>query len=190
MMCKAQYQTTEIRHTKIMIIKILPMVLISINALAADKPDLKIADGLPKLSLSFADNEVWSGKKWLRVQQCANRGGIAPLKSPELKVSGAPKETKQLVVFFNNARAMHNHGLFSFQAKSEDGSYLVPAVSGGATSKLPAGVALFQGGSSWGAAYNPACPTGGSWKYSVTVYALNEQEQVVAAQELDIGWAE
>ena len=159
-------------------------------ALAADKPDLKVPSGLPKLAVSFVDTDIWNGKKWPRIQQCANRGGVSPLKSPALKVTGAPDGTQQLVVFFNNARAMHNHGLFSYQAKADDGTYTIPAVTSGATSELPAGVALFQAGSTWGAAFNAACPTGGTWKYSIAVYALDAQEQVIATNEIDIGWAE
>ena len=168
----------------------LAAIAASVPLLAADKPDLKVPTGLPKLAVSFVDSDVWNGKKWLRVQQCANRGGVAPLKSPVLKVSGAPTETQKLVVFFSNPRAMHNHGLFSYQAKPDGDTYSIPAVASGAIDKLPEGVALFQAGSSWGAAFNAACPSGGSWKYSVTVYALDAQEQVVAAQEIDIGWAE
>lgn len=170
--------------------KAVVIMAISASAFAADKPDLKVASGLPKLAVSFVDADVWNGKRWLRIQQCVNRGGLSPLMSPSLKVSGAPADTKKLVVFLNNARAMHNHGLYSYQAKSEDGSYTVPAVASGAKDKLPGGIALFQEGSTWGAAFNAACPTGGSWKYTVTVYALNEQEQVIATQEIDVGWAE
>ncbi len=85
---------------------------------------------------------------------------------------------------------MHNHGLFSYQAKPEGDAYTIPAVASGATAKLPEGVALFQGGSTWSAAFNAACPSGGSWKYSVTVYALDGQERVIAVQEIDVGWAE
>lgn len=175
--------------TKILFLAI-GIAFLNLSAMAGDKPDLKIPSGLPKLAVSFVDTDIWSGKKWPRIQQCAARGGVSPLQSPSLKVTGAPESTQQLVVFFNNARAMHNHGLFSYQGKSEGGAYTVPSVANGATSKLPAGVALFQAGSSWGAAFNAACPSGGSWKYTVTVYALDAQEQVIATHEIDIGWAE
>ena len=67
---------------------------------------------------------------------------------------------------------------------------LHPEFSRALLDALPGGIALFQEGSTWGAAFNAACPTGGSWKYTVTVYALNEQEQVIATQEIDVGWAE
>ena len=170
--------------------KVLAFMLVGASAFAADKPDLKVANEVSKLAVSFVDADVWNGKRWLRVQQCAGRGGVAPLKSPALKVSGAPTETQKLVVFFSNPRAMHNHGLFSYQAKPDGDAYTVPAVASGATAKLPEGIALFQGGSTWSAAFNAACPSGGSWKYSVTVYALDAQEQVIAMQEIDVGWAE
>lgn len=172
------------------VLKAVAIVAISASAFAADKPDLKVASGLPKLAVSFKDADVWNGKRWLRVQQCRNNGGVSPVMSPSLKVSGAPPDTKMLVVFFNNAKSMHNHGLYSFQAKSEDGNYSIPAVATGTRDKLPDGIALFQGGSSWGSAFSAPCPTNHSWKYTVMVYAVNEQEQVVATQEIDVGWSE
>jgi hypothetical protein len=170
--------------------KILTLSILSFSALAADKPDLKVPDGLPKLTVAFVDAETWNGKRWLKTQQCKQNGGVSPLRSPALNVSGAPAGTSKLVVFINNPRSFHNHGLYSYQAKSEDGSYTVPAVVTHATDKLPKGVALFQGGSSWGAAFNSACPSNGSWKFTLTVYAMDEKEQVIAIHEGDIGWSE
>jgi phosphatidylethanolamine-binding protein (PEBP) family uncharacterized protein len=154
-------------------IKILALATLSFSAVAASKPDLKVSDGLPKLTVSFADTETWNGKRWLKAQQCMRNGGVSPIRSPALNVSGAPAGTSKLVIFINNPRAFDNHGLFSYAAKFEDGSYTVPAISSGAKDKLPKGVALFQDGSSWGAAFNAACPSSGSWKYTLTVYALD-----------------
>lgn len=172
------------------LLKILVASLVSFSALAADKPDLTVPSGLPKLAVSFADADTWNGKRWLKTQQCRQNGGVSPLKSPVLNVTGAPEGTSKLVVFINNPRSFHNHGLYAYQAKSEDGSYIVPAVTSHAVDKLPIGVSLFQGGSSWSAAFNSACPSSGSWKYTLTVYALNDQEKVIAIHESDIGWSE
>jgi phosphatidylethanolamine-binding protein (PEBP) family uncharacterized protein len=157
---------------------------------AADRPDLSVPWGAAKLAVSFADSDTWNGKRIPVALQCVKRGGINPVRSPELKVSGAPAGTQKLVVFFNDPHAINNHGLFSYESTAADGVYTVPAIRSG-NAKLPAGMELFQGGSTWGAGYNAPCPQQPmQHNFKVTVYALSDAGVVLAKGEADMGYAE
>lgn len=157
---------------------------------AADRPDLSVPFGTPKLSITFTDPATWNGKRIPVALQCAKRGGVRPVRSPELKVSETPASTAKLVIFFNDPRAFNNHGLFSYEGAPVDGVYTVPAIGSGDT-KLKKGMELFQGGSSWGAGYNAPCPQQSmQHHYTVTVYALSDAGAVIAKGDIDMGYAE
>jgi phosphatidylethanolamine-binding protein (PEBP) family uncharacterized protein len=151
---------------------------------SADRPDLSVPWGAAKLAVTFTDSDTWNGKRIPVTLQCAKRGGVG------LKVSGAPAGTQKLVVFFSDPRAFNNHGLFSYEGTATEGVYTVPAIKERST-KLPAGMELFQGGSTWGAGYNAPCPLQSmQHSFTVTVYALNETGAVIAKGETDMGYAE
>lgn len=152
-----------------------------------DRPQLAVPSNAAPLTLAFADATLWDGKRIPRTMQCKELGGDKPA-SPALVVTGAPEGTESLVVYFANPRSYHNHGLFKVTGKASDAGWLVPAVRSGANT-LPKGIELFDGGSTWGKAYNSPCPTSGSWLYTVTVYALDAENKVVAKGEREIGYA-
>jgi phosphatidylethanolamine-binding protein (PEBP) family uncharacterized protein len=163
------------------------------QALAVDRPTLPESKDAQPLKITFSDDDTWNGKRILKSQQCTRNGGIRPIKSPEIQVRNSPQQTRQFIVFFNNPRAYDNHGLFVFEGVPNDGGMSIPAIESGAgrgDRKLPQGITLFQGGSAWGAAYDAPCPRGSSWKYTVTVYALNAEGAVIAIGEADLGWSE
>jgi len=152
-----------------------------------DRPQLTVPKEAATLTLSFADETLWDGKRIQRTMQCKELGGDKPA-SPAMLVTGAPEGAQSLVVYFANPRSYHNHGLFKVTGKLSDAGWTVPAVRSGANT-LPKGVELFDGGSTWGKAYNSPCPTSGSWLYTVTVYALDAENKVLAKGEREVGYA-
>ena len=152
-----------------------------------DRPQLTVPKEAAALTLSFADETLWDGKRIQRTMQCKELGGDKPA-SPALLVTGAPQGAQSLVVYFANPRSYHNHGLVKVAGQLSDGGWTVPAVRSGANT-LPKGVELFDGGSTWGKAYNSPCPTSGSWLYTVTVYALDAENKVLAKGEREVGYA-
>lgn len=165
-------------------------VLFASVALAADKPDLSVPSGIPKLEIAFADPQTWNGKRIPVALQCVKRGGVKPVLSPELKISGSPAATKDLVVFFNDPRAFNNHGLFAYTGEPEGGVFAVPGVTS-SSAKLGKDVALFQGGSRWGFAYSAPCPLNSmQHHFTVMVYARDAAGIVIAVGETSVGYAE
>lgn len=152
-----------------------------------DRPQLAVPKVAATLTIAFADAALWDGKHIPRTMQCRELGGDKPA-SPSLVVSGAPEGTQSMVVYFANPRSYHNHGLFKVTVLPSDAGWTVPAVRSGANT-LPKGVELFDGGSTWGKAYNAPCPTSGSWLYTVTVYALDAENKVLATGEKEVGYA-
>jgi phosphatidylethanolamine-binding protein (PEBP) family uncharacterized protein len=153
-----------------------------------DRPSLDVPKTTAQISIAFADADKWDGKHIDRTMQCKDLGGDKPA-SPKLTVSGVPSEAASLVVFFANPRSYHNHGTFRVRdGRSEEG-WKVPSIRSGAGDKLPKGIEIFDGGSTWGRAYNAPCPTAGSWLYTVTVYALDAEDKVIAVGDKDVGYA-
>ena len=153
-----------------------------------DRPSLEVPKTVGKLAIAFTDTQKWDGKHIHRTMQCRDLGGDKQA-SPALLVSGLPDTATSLVVYFANPRASHNHGTFRVkEGRSEDG-WRVPSIQSGASEKLPKGIELFDGGSTWGRAYNAACPTQGSWLFTVTVYALDRDDKVLAVGEKELGYA-
>lgn len=153
-------------------------------------PELKIPSGAESLSITFSDVELWDGKHVPRTMQCRELGGQQPA-SPKLFVSGVPDKAKSLVVFFENPRAHDNHGLVRVQeSRRHESSWTVPPMRNNATAdKVPKGTELFDGGNTWGKAYSAPCPNGGSWLYTVAIYALDENDLVVGFGKMEIGYA-
>jgi phosphatidylethanolamine-binding protein (PEBP) family uncharacterized protein len=78
--------------------------------------------------------------------------------------------------------------LFAVTGPAGDQGWWVPSVRSGAQ-KLPDHVHLFDGGNTWGNAYNAPCPTADSWLFTLTVYALDGDQQVVAVGNRELGYA-
>jgi hypothetical protein len=162
---------------------------------ALDQPDIVIPKGIPKMTVAFADPQIWDGKWIPKAMQCPDKGGVAPIQSPALKISGAPVETKKLIVFFEHPAFRFNHGLFTYAGEAIDGIYSVPAVRAYTNQNLPVGVEAFQGGSGStrtpGAVYVPSCAFGPGMnaQYVVKVYALDANQAVIAQGEQWLGYA-
>ena len=153
-----------------------------------DRPSLEVPKAAARLTVAFAEPEKWDGKRIDRTMQCRDLGGDKPA-SPRLSVSGVPADAISLVVFFANPRSYHNHGTFRVKEGRSEEAWTVPSIRSGAGDKLPKGIEIFDGGSTWGRAYNAPCPTAGSWLYTVTVYALDAEDKVLAIGEKDVGYA-
>lgn len=158
-----------------------------------DRPSLDVPKSAGKLSIAFADETLWDGRRIPKSMQCSRLGGENP-SSPALVVTNTPDGAKSLVVFFANPRMNHNHGLVQVADDRTQLAWMVPSIRGGikvadAPSKLPKGVAVFDGGDSFGRAYSSPCPSSGSWLYTVTVYALDEADKVLATGEKELGYA-
>lgn len=152
-----------------------------------DRPSLEPAGSVNRLTIAFAEPGKWDGKHIDRTMQCRELGGDKPA-SAALLVTDVPAAATSLVVYFANPRSFHNHGTFRVRDRKEDETWKVPGVLSGAQ-KLPKGIEVFDGGSSWGRAYNAPCPTQGSWLYTVTVYALDDKDGVLAVGEKELGYA-
>lgn len=153
-----------------------------------DRPSLEVPKTVAKLTIVFTDSEKWDGKHIDRTMQCRDLGGEKPV-SPKLTVSSFPSATTSLVVFFSNPRSNHNHGTFRVNEGKAEEVWTVPSIGSGQVKNLPKGIEVFDGGSTWGRAYNAPCPTAGSWLYTVTVYALDAEDKVLAVGEKDVGYA-
>jgi phosphatidylethanolamine-binding protein (PEBP) family uncharacterized protein len=153
-------------------------------------PDLKVPDGAEQLNIVFSDTDSWDGKRVPKTMQCQALGGKGSA-SPKLFVLGAPDKTKSLIVFFENPIAHDNHGLVRVrEERNHESRWTVPPIRNKSPpDMLPKGVELFDGGSTWGNAYNSPCPTAGSWLYSVSIYALDENGGVVGFGRREIGYA-
>jgi phosphatidylethanolamine-binding protein (PEBP) family uncharacterized protein len=152
------------------------------------RPSLDVPKDTSTLSVGFAEPDKWDGKRIDSKMQCGRLGGEKPA-SPQLLVTGFPANTESLVVYYANPRAFDNHGTFRLKAGRKGDTWKVPSVRNARADNLPAGVEIFDGGSSWGNAYNAPCPTSGSWLYTVTVYALDANDKVLAVGQKDIGYA-
>lgn len=163
-----------------------------LSASAKDRfgsPELKVPGNAQKLTVAFADTEQWDGKRVPRAMQCARLGGKNPT-SPALLVSGLPDKVKSLVVFYANPRAFDNHGLVRVTDGRDGENWPVPAIkSSSAPEELPKGVAMYDGGNMIGKPYSSPCPSGGSWSYTITVYALDETDAVIGVGEKGMGYA-
>lgn len=177
---------------RIFVISLALLSSICLSASAKDRfgsPDLKIPSNTPKLTVAFADAELWNGKHVPRTMQCARLGGQNPA-APALLVSGIPDKVKSLVVFYANPRAYDNHGLVRVTEGRENASWQVPAIKSQApVDELPKGVEMYDGGNMLGKAYSSPCPSGGSWSYTITVYALDETDAVIGVGEKGMGYA-
>ena len=153
------------------------------------RPDLAVSASTPKLSVELSDSSLWDGRRVPRTMQCARLGGQNPA-SPRLNVTNIPEATKSLVMYVNNVRANDNHGLARISEGRDGATWTIPPLlSRAPIDALPKGIALFDGGSDIGAAYSAPCPTGGSWQYVITVYALGEKDEVLAVGEVSMGFA-
>lgn len=165
---------------------------ICLSASAKDRfgsPELKIPSNAQKLNITFADAELWTGKQVPRTMQCPRLGGQTP-SSPSLLVSGLSDKVKTLVVFYANPRAFDNHGLVRVTEGREGVNWPVPAIKSQASiEELPRGVEMYDGGNMVGKAYSSPCPSGGSWSYAITVYALDENDSVIGVGEKGMGYA-
>jgi len=171
---------------------VLSICAICLTAIAKDnldRPELKVPDSAEKLTIALQDADLWNGNRIPKTMQCAKLGGKQS-SSPSLVVSGVPNKAKSLIAFFENPRANHNQGLIRAKEGRDGSNWLVPAVrSGNAADRLPKGIEIYDGGSTWGQAYSAPCPSSGSWLYTVTVYALDENDLVIGSGKREIGWA-
>lgn len=176
---------------RVLVVLAITTTSLASSVFAADKPDLVIPAGVSKLEVGFADAQSWDGKRIPVTLQCGKRGGVNPVRSPELKISGSPAATQDLVVFFSDPRAFNNHGLFTYSGAFAGEVLSVPPVGSGGSAKMPKGVVMFQGGSTWGAAYNAPCPLMSmQHQFKVTVYARDAAGVVIAVGEANLGFAE
>ncbi len=169
------------------------LALVVGEAGALTSPDLETTADAGSLEVSFANTALWNGEDIPKSMECPRNGGSSP-HSPELVISGVPAQAKALVVFFRNRKAQHNHGLVKYTgAATTGGSFVVPAIPHGATTELPQGISVFQGGTdtgrSKGAAFWAPCPSRGYWRFEITVYAVDANDKVVASKKIKWGGA-
>ncbi len=150
-------------------------------------PELKVGSTASELKVSFADPAIWDGKNIVSEMRCTRLGGKGPV-SPVLNIESVPEGATSLIVFYANPAARDNHGLIRFRKNKDVNGWQIPAIRSQASDKLPKGIELFDGGNLAGKAYAAPCPTGGNWQYTVTVYALNESDNVLAVGKLVLGW--
>lgn len=164
--------------------------LIQTSILAKDTfgfPELVVPSDATELKILFINEPLWDGKSIVPTMRCTRLGGVKPA-SPELKIANVPATTKSLIIFFANPRSRDNHGLIRVLKTGAGEDWLIPTINSQASTKLPKGVELFDGGTLAGKAYAAPCPTGGNWQYTVTVYAMNETDNVVAIGKMNLGW--
>ena len=153
------------------------------------RPELSVPGSAVKLQIAFSDATIWDGKRIPRAMQCARLGGQNPA-SPGLRVGNVPDATKSLVMYVVNVRAFDNHGLARITEGRDGSTWTIPPIRSLAQAEeLPKGIELFDGGSQIGVAYSSPCPTANSWLYAITVYALGEKDVVLAAGEINMGYA-
>ncbi len=157
-------------------------------------PALDVPSGAAPLFIEFDDDAIWGNKRIDPTMQCARNGGDKPA-SPKFRVRSVPAGASSLVVYvLNEPPSWDNHGLFRVRPpanQSADAStWVVPAISNNRdTAKLPQRITLYAGGNSWGKAYSSPCPSGGSWRYTISVYALDANDGVIGYGKTVMGFA-
>ena len=154
-------------------------------------PMLAIPSNAAPLTIAMDDAALWNGRRVMPTMQCSRNGGDKQA-SPKLSVSAVPEGAQSLVVFVRNEPpSFDSHGLFRV-LRNPNGSavWAVPSLrSGHALDKLPKGVNLFAGGDTWGRVYSAPCPSAGSWRYTVAVYALDAADAVLGYGKIEMGYA-
>lgn len=157
-----------------------------------DRPNLTVPNDAAVLTVTTEDALLWDGKRVSPKMQCGRNGGDKPA-SPKMRVAGVPSLARSLVVYVRNEPpSFDNHGLFRVlpQAKSNEVEWLVPSVRSHAdATKWPQRVRSYAGGDTWGRIYSAPCPSNGTWRYSASVYALDEADKVLAYGKMDLGYA-
>lgn len=156
-------------------------------------PKLDVPSGAAQLVIKFEDEDQWGNKRINPRMQCGRNGGDKP-KSPRMFIEGVPERTSSLVVYvLNEPPSWDNHGLFRVMPAAKqttDKAWVVPPLnSNQQMDKIPNRVKPYAGGNSWGYVYSAPCPTSGSWRYTVSVFALDESDKVVGHVKTLMGFA-
>lgn len=155
-------------------------------------PKLEVPKNIPSLQIQF-EEEGWGDKRIAPKMQCARNGGDKPA-SPKMSIDGAPEGTSSLIVYvLNEPPSWDNHGLFRVMpATDRDAakSWVIPSIgSNRELDKLTKRVRPYAGGNSWGRVYSAPCPSGGSWRYTVAVFAVDDEDKVLAYGKTIMGYA-